>query len=57
MAKRSSKADRKVEKVMHEWKAGTLHQGKSKKIVRSRRQALAIALHSSGSRKSSRGKR
>ena len=40
MAKRKTK----VEKVMHEYKEGTLHSGKSKKVVKSRKQAIAIAL-------------
>lgn len=31
------------EKVMHEWKKGELHSGKSKKPVESQEQALAIA--------------
>jgi hypothetical protein len=34
----------KVKKVMHEWKAGTLHSGKGGKVVKSRKQAIAIAL-------------
>lgn len=38
----------KVSRVMHEFKAGSLHSGRSKKRVRSRRQAIAIALRSAG---------
>lgn len=34
----------KVEKVMSEFKAGTLHSGKGGKVVKSRKQAVAIAL-------------
>lgn len=34
----------KVEKVMKEYKAGTLNIGKSKKKVTSQKQAVAIAL-------------
>jgi hypothetical protein len=34
----------KVQKVMHEFKAGTLHSGKSKKVVKNPKQAIAIAL-------------
>ena len=35
----------KVEKVMHEYKAGTLHSGsKTGPKVKSRKQAIAIAL-------------
>jgi len=39
----------KVKMVMDEWKAGTLHSGSKKgPIVRSQRQAVAIALNQSG---------
>lgn len=34
----------KVEKVMHEYKEGTLHSGKKGPKVKSRKQAIAIAL-------------
>lgn len=34
----------KVEKVMHEYKTGTLHSGKGGPVVKSRKQAVAIAL-------------
>jgi ribosomal protein L21E len=34
----------KVQKVMHEFKTGTLHSGRGGKVVRSRKQAVAIAL-------------
>jgi hypothetical protein len=34
----------KVQKVMKEFKAGTLHSGKSKKVVKNPKQAIAIAL-------------
>jgi ribosomal protein L21E len=34
----------KVQKVMHEFKTGTLHSGKGGKVVKSRKQAIAIAL-------------
>lgn len=34
----------KVQKVMHEFKTKTLHSGKGGKIVKSRKQAIAIAL-------------
>ena len=37
-------AQKKVKKVMHERKAGTLHSGKSGKKVTSRKQAIAIGL-------------
>ena len=39
----------KVKVVMDEWKAGTLHSGSKKgPIVRSQKQAVAIALNQSG---------
>jgi hypothetical protein len=38
----------KVRKVMKEYKAGTLHSGKGGKVVKSRRQAIAIALSEAG---------
>lgn len=44
MAKYSKKAGDKVEKVMHEKKAGTLKSGRSGKKVTSRKQAIAIGL-------------
>lgn len=43
MAKYSKGASKKVEKVMHEKKAGTLRSGSGKKVT-SRKQAIAIAL-------------
>ncbi len=43
MAKYSKKAGDKVEKVMHEKKAGTLKSGSGKKVT-SRKQAIAIGL-------------
>jgi hypothetical protein len=45
MATKYSKASSaKVEKAMHERKAGTLRSGRSGKIVTSRKQAIAIGL-------------
>jgi hypothetical protein len=38
------KAKKKVAKVMHEWKRGSLKSGKSGKKVRSQKQAVAIGL-------------
>lgn len=43
MAKYSKKAQNKVEKVMHERKAGTLRSGSGKKVT-TRKQAIAIGL-------------
>lgn len=45
MARRySKKASRKVKKVMHERKRGTLRSGRSGRKVKSRKQAIAIGL-------------
>jgi hypothetical protein len=44
MAKYSKKAQDKIEKVMHEKKAGTLKSGRSGKKVTSRKQAIAIGI-------------
>ena len=37
-------AMKKVEKVMGEYKRGTLHSGKGGPVVKSRKQAVAIAM-------------
>jgi hypothetical protein len=42
--KYSKKASKKVKKVMHERKRGTLRSGRSGKKVKSRKQAIAIGL-------------
>ena len=42
--KYGAKTSRTVKKVMHEKKHGTLRAGRSKKKVKSRKQAIAIAL-------------
>ena len=44
MNKYGPKAQGKVEKVMHEFKAGKLKSGNSGKKVTSRKQAVAIGL-------------
>lgn len=41
----------KEEKVMHEFKTGTLHSGKGGPVVKSRKQAIAIALSEAGKAK------
>lgn len=52
--KKPSKADAKVAKVMGEYKRGTLHGGvdpkgpKKAPVVKSRKQAIAIALSQAG---------
>jgi len=43
----STRQKQKVEKVMHEHKRGTLRSGSGKK-VKSRKQAVAIAMSESG---------
>ena len=44
MTAKKSSASRKVERAMHERKRGTLHSGRSGKLVTSRKQAIAIGL-------------
>jgi len=44
MAKYGRKAQRKVKRVMHERKHGTLRSGSTGKKVTSRKQAIAIGL-------------
>ena len=46
--KKPTKADKKVSKVMREFKSGGLHSGKSGPVVKNPRQALAIALSQAG---------
>jgi ribosomal protein L21E len=45
---KKSKGAKKVAKVMREYKAGTLHSGKKGPVVKSRKQAVAIALSEAG---------
>ena len=42
--KKMTKKQEKVGKVMHEYKTGTLHSGKGGPVVKSRKQAIAIAM-------------
>ena len=44
MARYGKKAQRKVERAMHERKHGTLRSGRSGRKVKSRKQAIAIGL-------------
>jgi hypothetical protein len=44
MARYGKKAQSKVRKAMHERKRGTLRSGRSRKKVKSRKQAIAIGL-------------
>lgn len=46
--KKMTKKQEKVGKVMHEYKTGTLHSGKKGPVVKSRKQAVAIALSEAG---------
>ena len=58
MARKSPKgarAERKMEKVMHEWKEGSLRSGGSGKVVTNRKQAIAIGI-SEGQREKRRGR-
>ena len=41
----------KVQKVLHEFKTGTLHSGKGGKVVKNPKQAIAIALSEAGKAK------
>lgn len=52
MAATSKKAKaKKVAKVMREYKGGTLHSGKKGPVVKSRKQAIAIAMSEAGMKK------
>jgi hypothetical protein len=47
----------KVKKVMHEFKAGSLHSGSKKgPVVKERKQAIAIALSEAGKSKAKKTK-
>ena len=49
MAKKPTKAQKKVEKVMREYGKGELHSGSKKgPVVKSRKQAIAIAMSEAG---------
>ena len=45
---KKTKAEKKISKVMREYKSGTLHSGKGGPVVKNTRQALAIALSEAG---------
>ena len=48
---KTKKAAAKIEKVMGEYKSGSLNSGKNGPIVKSRKQAVAIALSQAGKKK------
>jgi hypothetical protein len=45
---KKTKTEKKISKVYNEFKAGTLHSGKGGSVVKSKKQAIAIALSSAG---------
>lgn len=47
----AKKASAKMQKVMHEFKGGKLHSGKGGPVVKSRKQAIAIAMSEAGKTK------
>jgi len=57
MKKAAAKPKTKVEKVMHEFKTGTLHSGKKGPVVKNRKQAIAIALSEAKMTKKKMGKK
>ena len=54
---KKTKGQAKVAKVMREFKAGKLHSGKSGKVVKNPKQAVAIALSEAGMSKPKKGKK
>ena len=43
-----TKAEKKISKVYNEYKEGTLHSGKGGPVVKSKKQAIAIAYSQAG---------
>lgn len=52
-----TKAEKKIGKVMGEFKSGKLHSGAGGKVVKNPKQAIAIALSEAGKSLPSRGQR
>ncbi len=48
---KKTKAEKKISKVMTEFKSGTLHSGKDGKVVTNPKQGIAIALSVAGKSK------
>jgi ribosomal protein L21E len=48
---KKTKAEKKISKVMREYKAGELHSGRGGPVVKSQKQAVAIALSQAGKAK------
>lgn len=61
MAKKPTKAEKKIGRVMREYKEGQLHSGKpgpgKGPTVKSRKQAIAIALSEAGMSRKGKGKK
>ena len=51
-----TKAEKKIGKVMREYKSGKLHSGRNWRVVKNPRQAIAIALSSAGVKPKPKGK-
>lgn len=49
--KKKTKSEKKISKVLKEYKEGTLHSGKKGPVVKSKKQAIAIALSEAGKTK------
>jgi ribosomal protein L21E len=48
---KKAKGQKKVAKVIKEFKSGTLHSGKKGPVVKSKKQAVAIAMSEAGMKK------